>query len=422
MKTVTLLWTSLIALAGLSCLHPGPEPARAAPVNESSRALFERRILPLLKSPNPSSCAECHLSGVDLKDYVRPSEADTFASLRDGGLIDLKNPSESHLLELIKKSTPKTALVRKEAREAELSAFTAWIEAAAKDPALARTPALPKEKRAGPAVPDAVIRHTRMDRVVESFMRNVWSQEGRCMGCHRPGTPEFAEKKKQFGDRVEWFVPDSAEATMQRIIERKLVNVDQPDQSLLLLKPLNKVPHGGGVKFLYGDVGYKQFRAWIEDYAASVKGKYRAVRDLPADAKEALVFTDCILNLNETPEAWGDKLLRVDVHAWDAAKNAWSPKPLATGDRGVWAKGRSTNVLLFLSVPAGGEAEKAARRSPRIPPGKYLMKYYCDTQGKLAADYKIPTDLPAFYQGQQEITSDWRTGWGSPTKVAVRLQ
>ena len=31
------------------------------------KEVFERRILPIFKSPNPSSCTECHLAGVDLK-------------------------------------------------------------------------------------------------------------------------------------------------------------------------------------------------------------------------------------------------------------------------------------------------------------------------------------------------------------------
>jgi len=35
-----------------------------------------------MKSSNPSSCAECHLSGVDLKDYIGANQQQTFAALR----------------------------------------------------------------------------------------------------------------------------------------------------------------------------------------------------------------------------------------------------------------------------------------------------------------------------------------------------
>ena len=45
--------------------------------------VFEKRIAPIFKSPNPSSCVQCHLAGVDLKNYIRPSSKETFLSLRD---------------------------------------------------------------------------------------------------------------------------------------------------------------------------------------------------------------------------------------------------------------------------------------------------------------------------------------------------
>jgi hypothetical protein len=392
-----------------------------APKPESSKAVFERRIAPILKSPNPSTCSECHLSGVDLKDYIRATDRETFAALRDAGMIDVKQPEQSHLLKLIRMSSPRTPLVTQKARDAEYEAFHEWIVAAASDPAM-RQPANAGVKRpVGPAVSAAVIRHTRMDNVTASFVRNVWSQQGRCMGCHTPGTKENDEHVRKYGERVRWFVPDSPEGTMQKLLAQKLINVDRPEESLLLLKPLNKVPHGGGVKFIYGDAGYKQFRAWIEDYAASVKGTYKAERELPKPPDESLVYTDCILTVTNCPESWGDKLLRVDAYAWDRARNAWSEKPVATGDRQVWGKMRTTNLWMWLTPPAGGEAEKAARRNPRLAPGRYLLKYYCDTAGKLNGDYRLPTDAPAFYQGQQEITSEWRTGWGAKTEVAVSL-
>ena len=57
--------------------------------------------MPIFRSPNPSSCTECHLAGVDLKNYILPSHKRTFVSLRDQGLIDLENPGDSKILRLI---------------------------------------------------------------------------------------------------------------------------------------------------------------------------------------------------------------------------------------------------------------------------------------------------------------------------------
>ena len=54
--------------------------------------VFEERILPIFKSPNPSSCTRCHLASVDLKNLHPPSAKDVFLALRDQGLIDLEKP------------------------------------------------------------------------------------------------------------------------------------------------------------------------------------------------------------------------------------------------------------------------------------------------------------------------------------------
>lgn len=392
--------------------------ARGQARQAAARSVFERRILPILKSPDPSSCAECHLSGVDLRDYIRPSERATFASLRDRGMIDLKNPGNSHILRLIRMSAPKTNLVTRKTRDVEYAAFRDWIVAAVKDPGLKATPSVSKGKEVGPSVPNVVIRHARLDTVVASFERNVWSQEGRCMGCHRPGNQENVKK---YGERVRWFVPDSPVATMRRLIAQGDINVDKPEESLLLLKPLNKVPHGGGVKMLYGDAGYKMFRAWLEDYAANVKGKYLTVKDLPLPAKQTLVNMDSVLEIADGPASWAGKLLRTDVFAWDAAGKRWERNPSATGERLVYAENNGrpngTNLIMFLIVPADSAKTEAERLRGRLSPGRYLLKYYCDVAGKLAQDYKIPTDSAEFYQGRQEITAAWFGGWGSPVKV-----
>uniref|UniRef100_UPI003569D347 hypothetical protein n=1 Tax=Novipirellula sp. TaxID=2795430 RepID=UPI003569D347 len=55
---------------------------RASAAEPSPASVFEQRIMPIFNSPNPSSCVQCHLSSVDLKDYIRPSSRETFLSLR----------------------------------------------------------------------------------------------------------------------------------------------------------------------------------------------------------------------------------------------------------------------------------------------------------------------------------------------------
>jgi hypothetical protein len=74
-------------------------PASEIEVNESQSngdalAIFKRRLLPILHAKNPSSCTECHLSGVELKDYLLPDQAKIFAALRRDGWIDV-NPTST---------------------------------------------------------------------------------------------------------------------------------------------------------------------------------------------------------------------------------------------------------------------------------------------------------------------------------------
>src|SRR3954470_7066398 len=105
---------------------------------DSADQVFEKRIAPIFKSPNPSSCVQCHLAGVDLKNYIRPSSRETFLSLRDQGLVDLDAPEKSRILALIEmgKGEKGAELIHEEMRKKEYEAFAAWVMASATDPAL----------------------------------------------------------------------------------------------------------------------------------------------------------------------------------------------------------------------------------------------------------------------------------------------
>jgi hypothetical protein len=397
--------------------------ATAGAVAADPREVFERRIKPILQSPNPSSCTQCHLAGVDLKDYLRPSPDETFRSLRDQGLIDLDRPKDSKILHLIQMGagdTAGTALIHEKTRRAEYEAFAAWIEAAASDPKLHDLPKLAAEQLARPARPDAVIRHARTDRFLESFERNVWAWRFRCMNCHTEGTPQNDKLRAKHGDRVAWVKRDGAEATMRYLLGSPLIDAKAPEKSLLLLKPLGEVEHGGGKKFLPGDQGYKGFRAWLEDYAAIVGGRYVMAADLPPkEAGPERFGSDVWLKLAETPPAWADKFLQVNVYAWDDAKQTWEAEPIATSDRGVWGKGRLWQHNLTLLAEPGSERARAWRTGkPSLPRGRYLVKVYVDAGGRIAGDWKATLGENDSV-GQVEVTSAWPEGNGKMTVVAA---
>src|SRR5262245_29371334 len=114
MKTSTLLMMYLLA-ANTFAAEPTPQQ------------IFEQRLMPIFKSPNPSSCVQCHLASVDLKDYILPDHEKTFRSLRDQGLIDLDKPEASKILTFINRGADAksgAALLHAKTRQTEQEAFT----------------------------------------------------------------------------------------------------------------------------------------------------------------------------------------------------------------------------------------------------------------------------------------------------------
>ncbi len=384
---------------------------------DSPEQVFEARILPIFKSPNPSSCVQCHLASVDLKDYILPSAEKTFRSLRDQGLIDLEAPDKSKILALIAMGNrdPKAPAIHAANRKAELEAFAAWIKACAGDEKLRAAPKLEATEQAKPAKPNEVIRHARADEMLKSFERTVWAMRFRCMSCHIEGTPQNDKHVKEFGAKVAWIKKAGSKATMDYLIASKLIDPTDPEKSLLLQKPLGKVKHEGGIKFAVGDQGHKAFREWIEDMAAIKSGKYAKAADLPKPSEGPLQFgTEAWLKLTDTPPAWADKLVQVDVYAWDEAKRTWETKPIATSDRKVWGKGKLwQHTVAILAEPGSARAKLFASKAA-LPPGRYLLKVYVDGDGKLANDWQAKLG-EADYAGQVEIRGTWREGYGQMT-------
>jgi len=375
--------------------------------------VFEERIVPIFKSPNPSSCAQCHLAAVDLKDYILPSARDTFLALRDQGLVDLDKPENSKILTFISRGAndKRANLIPAKQRQAEYDAFAAWIKACAADAALRNAP---KTEKALNTKPTEVVRHARRDQMLESFEANVWALRFRCMNCHTEGTPQNDKLRKENGDRVAWFKKDGPAATMDYLLGSKLINLDDAEKSLLLTKPLGMVKHGGGIKFVPGDQGYKAMRAWIDDVIAIRKGKYAKAADLPANEKFKSFGTEIWFKIEQTPDVWGDKLLQADVYAWDAKANAWEKDPIATTDRMVFGKGKVWQHTLTLLAAPGSDRAKAWERKASLPAGKYLVKVYVDAAEKAKKDWTAKLG-EAEYAGQIEVQSRWPEGYGAMT-------
>jgi len=387
---------------------------------QDSKAIFEQRIMPIFKSPNPSSCTECHLAGVDLKNYILPSHEKTFVSLRDQGMIDFENPADSKILRLIAMgggTNQGAALISAKVREAEYSAFADWIQASARDPKLRSAAKLVPAEIAKPSRPLEVIRHARNDRLLASFEENIWSQRFRCSGCHSPKGSENAKLVTEHGEQVSW-MRDTADATMRYLLDSENINVKQPERSRLLLKPLNEIKHGGGQKMLTGDLTYKAFRAWLDDYARTVSDRYASAAELPKPkAGPALFSTETWLKLTDTPPEWADRLLQVTLFAWDTNRRSWETEPIAISDRGVWGKGKLWQHNLALLAQRNSErAKQWTERKPSLPAGRYLLKVHVDVKERLKSDWNS-TLGDAEFVGETIVESNWPKGYGKMTVV-----
>ena len=414
--------------------------------------VFNQRIMPIFRSSQPSSCVQCHLSSVDLKQYILPSSEATFVSLRDQGLIDLEHPTKSKILTLIrmgdKDLDEEAKLIHESTRKAEFEAFAAWINTCCSDPALRDLPA--SETLARPAVPDAVIRHARKSRVVDSFVRNVWSQRMRCFPCHTPHEVDPAnpkhqaavKKHKEFAEQYDdamlqrlALFRETPEATLQYLVEASrtnssdrlpLLNLEAPEKSLMVLKPTSKLPkkkadgafdepsyrdpvsHMGGLKMHPNDQSYKSFVSWIQDYANVVGGQYQTVSELP---KDNWYPSKLVVRVKETPEPWQvGAPVQLFLHSWNEQQSGWDEEPIAF-TQGTVTPRRMVNGALFLLGSGDAKQVESWEKEPKLPRGRYLVKTYVDTSGKISADPAAILHEEDYF-GEAEIPkARWREGF-----------
>lgn len=393
-----LVLFSVIAVLGL--------PALAA---DNANDIFERRILPLARADKPSSCAECHAAGVDLAQYIKADALSTFAALRSAGLVSSEQPEKSKLLEFIGRAPEKGDPVTAKLRAEELAAFRTWIMAAAKDPSLAT--ATVSLEAIGPTLPAEVIRHARRDRILNSFMENIWIERERCAGCHSPDKNKRLIEKH--GEHISWISPDDPAGTLAIIIENGLINTVNPDKSMILQKPLMEVEHGGHIKFGRGTRTDKQFRRFLQDYAATVTGKYQTTAELPKPTDEVVIATAQHLRMTDIPVELCGKLTRIDLHPW--TDSGWSKRAIASVDGMINPKNGVFQGVVFATLPRTIDLAQEVQTRRQFPGGRYLAKLYVDRDGKAAQNRDYEMGVSDLF-GQVEFEGEWPAGY-SPPKI-----
>lgn len=369
----SFLPSGIIALATCFSIATAQLAAQSTADASTAAEIYRARIVPLLQSPDKSSCTECHLRGVELKDFLSTDQAATFAELRSRGWIDIEHPEKSKLLQFVDRRPEKTDPILDRVRKAELVALTTWISAAVKEPELLKQPVKVDDDL---KLPLEFIRHARHDQVVARFCEAIWSQLQRCAGCHSPERNE--QQVKKHGEQMSWIVPRNPAATLSLLTERGLIDIEQPEQSELRTKPLILVEHGGGPKFAIGGPTDQRWRAFLEDYSKTVRGGYSIANPLPKPLERRSWLSEMQLKLTDLPEEWRGRLLVVSLHP-QKSDGSWSDQPIAIGDSPVNRKQLVWQNALTVFQPISTDKSSVDWSKPLvaanvIPSGRYQLR------------------------------------------------
>lgn len=383
--------------------------------SQDAAEIFARRMLPIAQSSERSSCTECHFGGVELRNYIHEDQETTFVALRDDGLIDVGDPDKSKILTFIGRHTAETDPLVAKVRKAELQAFRSWIRAAVKDPEL-RDSKAKSTARVRSELPVEVVRHMRRDSVVKSFVENIWLEMGRCVNCH---SPERNKRLiKEHGEQISWLVPKDPAATLKNLVDGGNIDTDDPEQSMLLLKPLGIEDHGGGPKFAPGSRTDKNFRGFLNDYAAVVNEKYRNVDQLPKPTSEVAALSDQQLRIVDLPEGLDGKLLKADIFPW--SDGGWSKTPSGSAENPINAERKMWQSMVSVVAQRGTSRADELRHenNVRLPAGRYLIRIYIDQKGAAEKDRdRLWTDDDL--HAEVEIDGEWQPGYQPPKIISA---
>ena len=104
------------------------------------------------------------------------------------------------------------------------------------------------------------------DGVVRAYNDHPFFWRGRCSHCHVPNAPTNEPGPAWMSRYTD--LDQGARETVANILANGYVNLEDPEQSLIMLKPLaldeGGVEHGGGDKLLMVDELYDDFLKWSQ--------------------------------------------------------------------------------------------------------------------------------------------------------------
>jgi hypothetical protein len=259
--------------------------------DEGATALYQRKIEPILRDDRPASCNQCHLPGIDLSLFVKDTPCQTMACLDSLGLVDFAQPERSTVLSWIERAKPQSTLITSDIIAQEYDGMLEWIRYSAScgkracgeftDPCNEKLPGASTRcdvtLSVGTGFMDAGdCSELTLERL---FSADVYQWRERCYPCHFRSDVQVPQAPKWISDvnaqKIDASTACAAASleTMRTVLDRGYVDLEQPERSLMLLKPLSMegggVAHGGGPKFDGpADPSYQTFLAWIRRYAS----------------------------------------------------------------------------------------------------------------------------------------------------------
>ncbi len=273
-----LLGATMAVAAVVACSASDDEPRDCS--EAAVGKLYEKRIQPLLEEDHPSTCNQCHLSGIDLGLFVKDTPCQTMACMVDQGLVNLDKPDDSLILTWIDRANPQSEGITQQVIAEERNGFLEWIRHTAEcgtcyagDNACGSAEtdvndcALAETDGGVPAVDDP---GGCTDKELETlFLQSFFPFRRRCFPCHFDGETEVPEAPR-------WIHVGPCDIasleTMHEVMKRGFINVNDPDKSIWLLKPLDEslggIEHGGGPKFhTLDEEAYVRMKYFAERYA-----------------------------------------------------------------------------------------------------------------------------------------------------------
>jgi len=263
-------WQGLVGCHGYLC------------TDDEALDLYQQRIEPLLNSDRATTCNQCHLSGVDLSNFLQETPCQTMACMVNSGVVNLESPEDSLVLGWIRKASPDSALITDSVIEEEYQGFLAWIEYQAAcggqlcEDAELTCGAPPSHTDCEIPVANVFIQmpsdapdDCRALSLEQFFADKVYAHRGRCYPCHFDSNLDPENPAPRWISTGECAI--GSLKTLRNVLNSGYINVDSLFESVLLTKPLAEasggVVHGGHDKFANAqDAGYLDFIEWLARY------------------------------------------------------------------------------------------------------------------------------------------------------------